>query len=168
MDQQLTTRRLELRPIQLGDVEVAYELWTNADVRRFLFDDRVISLEDARGFVEGSVRSFAEHGYGLWLIFLRDTSKLIGFAGFLESSEETPNLIYGVHPDFCGSGFATEAAKAVMDFAFDTLTLASIKADVDEPNVVSVRVLEKLGMKRLHRAIVEGRPLLYYERRRDP
>ena len=66
-----------------------------------------------------------------------------------------------------GKGLATEAAKAVLDFAFDTLGLKSVKADVDEPNVMSVRILEKLGMRRIRRARVAGRPLLYYEQYRN-
>ena len=123
----------------------------------------MIPLDEARSLVEQSVRSFEERGYGIWLVFSRETEKLIGFAGLLQS-DESPNLIYGVHPDFCGNGFATEAAKAVVDYAFDTLALDSVKADVDEPNVISVRILEKLGMRQIRRAIVAGRPLLYYER----
>jgi RimJ/RimL family protein N-acetyltransferase len=91
---------------------------------------------------------------------------LVGFAGFLRSEEETPNLIYGVHPDICGRGYATEAAGAVLSYAFEELALARVKADVDEPNAASVRVLEKLGMRRTRRAVVKGRPLLYFERSR--
>ena len=153
--------------MRIGDVEVVHELWTNRDVRHFLFDERVIPLEEARSIVEQSIRSFQEGGYGIWLAFSRETAKLIGFAGLIQSSDESPNLIYGVHPDFQGTGFATDAAKAVLDFAFDTLGLKSVTADVDEPNVMSVRILEKLGMKRMRRAIVEGRPLLYYELHRN-
>lgn len=163
MDQLLTTPRLDLRPVQIGNVELVHELWTNSDVRHFLFDDRVIPLDEARSLVEQSVRSFEERGYGIWLVFSRETENLIGFAGLLKSSDESPNLIYGVHPEFCGNGFATEAAKAVLDHAFDTLALDAVKADVDEPNVISVRILEKLGMRQIRRAIVAGRPLLYYE-----
>lgn len=132
-------------------------------MRHFLFDERVIPLEEARSIVEQSLRSFEERSYGLWLVFARETAKLIGFAGLLQSSDESPNLIYGVRPGCQGTGFATEAAKAVLDFAFDTLRLNSVKADVDEPNVMSVRILEKLGMKKIRRALVAGRPLLYYE-----
>ena len=167
MNQILITQRLELRPVQIGDVEVAHELWTDRDVRHFLFDERVIPLDEARSFVEQSLRTFEECGYGLWLVFSRETAKLIGFAGLIDSSDESPNLIYGIHPDSWGNGFATEAAKAVLDYAFETLGLACVKADVDEPNVTSVRILEKLGMKKIRRAIVAGRPLLYYEQHRN-
>ena len=132
-------------------------------MRHFLFDERVIPLEEVRSIVEQSLRSFDEQGYGIWLVFTRETANLIGFAGLLQSSDESPNLIYGVHPDFQGTGFATEAAKAVLHFAFDTLGLKSVQADVDEPNVMSVRILEKLGMKKIRRAIIAGHPLLYYE-----
>ena len=166
MNLKLTTPRLDLRTIQLEDLELAHDLWTNAEVRRFLFDDRVISVDEARALIEASLKNFEERGYGLWLAFSRDTGTLVGFAGFISSSDESPNLVYGVHPDFCGSGFATEAATAVLDYAFETLALSSVKADVDEPNAASVRILEKLGMTRVRRAIVSGRPLLYYEQRR--
>lgn len=166
MNPRLTTPRLDLRTIQIEDLQLAHTFWTNAEVRRFLFDDRVISPDKARSLVEGSLKNFEEHGYGLWLGFSRDTGMLVGFAGFLSSSDETPNLVYGVHPDFCGNGFATEAATAVLDYAFQTLALPSVKADVDESNVDSVRVLEKLGMVQIRRDLVDGRPLLYFEKRR--
>lgn len=162
MNPRLTTPRLDLRPIQIEDLQVAHDLWTNADVRRFLFDDRVISVDKARALIEASGRNFEEHGYGLWLAFSRDTGTLVGFAGFLSSSDESPNLVYGVHPEFWGNGLATEAAQTVVDYAFETLALSAVKADVDELNAVSVRLLEKLGMIQIRR----GPPLLYYEKRR--
>lgn len=110
-----------------------------------------------------SAENFERHGYGLWLAFARDAGRLVGFAGFLRSDDEAPNLVYGVHPDFWGEGYATEAACAVLGYALKSLALPKVKADVDEANVESVRVLEKLGMKRVNRAVLEGRPLLYFE-----
>ena len=58
-------------------------------------------------------RTLNNLGYGLWLVFEREGDRLAGFAGFLQSEGKAPNLIYGLHPDFCGKGYATEAAGAV-------------------------------------------------------
>jgi RimJ/RimL family protein N-acetyltransferase len=164
MKRELETTRLLLRPCRTEDVELAYELWTNDHVRRFLFDDRIISMDEARLFVDASQSNFERHGYGLWLVFARERGCVVGFAGFLRTEGEAPGLIYGVHPDFCGKGYATEAARAVLSYALESLAVPVVKADVDEPNVISVRVLEKLGMRRTRRAIVAGRTLVYYEK----
>jgi [ribosomal protein S5]-alanine N-acetyltransferase len=123
----------------------------------------VISPDDARLFVKASLANFEQLGYGLWLVFERKGDCLVGFAGFLQSEEKAPNLIYGLHSDFCGKGYATEAAGAVLKYALEPLALPLVKADVDEPNVKSIRVLEKLDMKRTGRAIIAGRPLLYFQ-----
>lgn len=159
----LETTRLRLHPCRLDQIELAYDLWTNDHIRHFLFDDREISPAEARSFVEASLANFQQFGYGLWLVSERDRGCLIGFAGLLHSESEAPNLIYGVHSDFCGKGYATEAAGAVLEYALENLALPVVKADVDEPNLESVRVLEKLGLKRTGRAIVAGRPLVYFQ-----
>jgi RimJ/RimL family protein N-acetyltransferase len=146
----------------MDDLSSIHALWIDEHVRRFLFDDNEVSLDDARSFLEASLDNFENHGYGLWLVFAGD-NELAGFVGFLSSEDEAPNLIYGIDPRFCGCGYATEAASAVLNYGLEKLALPKVKADVDEPNEASVRVLEKLGMKLTHRAEVEGRPLLYFE-----
>ncbi|MBD1891468.1 MULTISPECIES: GNAT family N-acetyltransferase [unclassified Coleofasciculus] len=163
----LETSRLQLRPCQIEDIQLIHTLWTSDRVRSFLFDNRVISSDEAESFVEDSIANFEQHGYGLWLIFMRDLEYLVGFAGFLPSEEGTPSLIYGVHPDRWGYGYATEAASAVLGYALDTLSLPKVRADVDEPNIASVRVLEKLGMRQTGREVVNEHPLLYFEKLRS-
>jgi ribosomal-protein-alanine N-acetyltransferase len=165
MRHELETSRLRLQPCRIEDIERTHALWTEEHVRRFLFDDRVISHAEARSFMEASLENFERYGYGLWLIRERDTDQLAGFAGLLRSEEDAPNVIYGIHPDFVGKGYATEAASGVLAYAFESLALFKVKADVDEPNVESVRVLEKLKMTQVNRAVTGGRPLLYFERR---
>jgi RimJ/RimL family protein N-acetyltransferase len=160
----LETTRLQLRPCQIEDVQLVHTLWTNDCVRYFLFDNRVISSDEARSHIEESLRNFEQHGYGLWLVFERNVDCLVGFAGFLRSEVGTPSLIYGVHPDRWGYGYATEAAKGVLSYALETLSLPKVRADVDEPNIASVRVLEKLGMRQTGREVVNGHPLLYFEK----
>ncbi len=163
----LETTRLQLRPCQIEDIQLVHTLWTNDRIRYFLFDNRVISSDEARSHIEDSLANFERHGYGLWLVFVRDIDRLVGFAGFLPSEEGTPSLIYGVHPDRWGYGYATEAASAVLSYALEKLALPKVRADVDEPNIASVRVLEKLGMRRTGREVVNGHPLLYFEKLRS-
>lgn len=115
------------------------------------------------GFVEKSVASFRENGHGLWLFSERGAlSPIGGFAGLLPSADGEPSLIFGTRPDLWGRGYAFQAASAVLSFAFETLGIDRVRADVDEPNAASVRILEKLGMKRTARRIVNGRPILDY------
>jgi [ribosomal protein S5]-alanine N-acetyltransferase len=147
----------------MDDLQIIHQLWTNDHVRHFLFDDRIISLDEARKFVERSLISFRENGYGIWLVYLHGNDQPIGFAGFLGSSETEPSLIYGIHPDHVGRGYATEAAGGVLNYGLRELRLPKVRADVDEPNGISVRVLEKLGMKQVGRKIIKRQSLLNYE-----
>ena len=163
----LETTRLQLRPCQIEDIQIVHTLWTSDRVRSFLFDNRVISSDEAQSFVEDSIVNFEQHGYGLWLVFMRDIDLFVGFAGFLRSEEGTPSLIYGVDPNRWGFGYATEAASVVLKYALENLVISQVRADVDEPNIASVRVLEKLGMRQTGRAVVNGHPLLYFEKSRS-
>ena len=155
----LTTERLQLHPCNRSDVAFLHMLWATDRIRYYLFDDRIITVDEARSFIQASLDSFEQQHYGLWLVHCQD--ECIGFAGFLDA-EAAPTLIYGIHPDFWGQGYATEAARAVLDYGLKTLNLPKVNADVDEPNTASVRVLQKLGMQQVNRAIVNNHPLLYF------
>jgi RimJ/RimL family protein N-acetyltransferase len=159
----LYSDRLHLRPCQNEDLDSLHELWTEVDIRRFLFDDRIISREEAQSFIDLSIKSFKNGGYGLWLFFEGQSDLIAGFAGLLDFSQEAPSLIFGTNPLLWGRDYAAEAASVVLRYAFDTLKRDRVLADVDEPNAASIRVLEKLGMSPTRRAIVNERPLLYYE-----
>ncbi|MBO0860334.1 MAG: GNAT family N-acetyltransferase [Chloracidobacterium sp.] len=159
----METDRLKLLPCRMEDIQDIHQLWTNDQIRSFLFDNRIISLDEAQAFVEGSIANFSQHGYGIWLVYHRRSNRLIGFAGLLCSAEREPYLIYGIHPDHVGHGYATEAAEVVLDYGLRKLGLSKVRADVDEPNNASVRVLEKLGMNQVECKITEGQSLLYFE-----
>jgi RimJ/RimL family protein N-acetyltransferase len=136
----------------------------DAQVRKFLFDDRQISQEEARSFIELSTATFAKKGYGIWLFFEPDNLAIAGFTGLLEG-ETAPSLIFGTRPQLWGRGYATEAAQAVLYYGFQELKLDCVVTDVDEPNSASIRVLAALGFSYTGRAIVNERSLLYYEMR---
>jgi RimJ/RimL family protein N-acetyltransferase len=140
-----------LRPAQPGDLDALHRLWTSPSVREFLFDGRTLAADDVRGFIERSDQSFRERGYGLWLGFGRCGRALDTFGALVPRDEPgaAPSLLYGVRAEASARGLATETASAVLAHAFGALGLPRVHADVDAPNVASVRVLEKLGMVRV-------------------
>jgi ribosomal-protein-alanine N-acetyltransferase len=158
----IETLRLKLKPCYLNDLEAVHTLWTNDRIRYFLFDNRVISSDEARSFIQDSLTNFEQHGYGLWLIYLRKHHSLIGFAGCLQSENKTPGLIYGIHPAYWNEGYATEAARIILRY-ISSLEFPRIVADVDELNAASIQVLKKLGMRQTKQVVINQKPLLYFE-----
>jgi [ribosomal protein S5]-alanine N-acetyltransferase len=164
----LAGARVTLRPAAAADLSVLHALWTDPSIRRYLFDDRSLDESEAAAFLAASEAAFARHGYGLWLAGAAGAAAAIGFAGLLEAPDEgPPNLVFGLAPEHWGRGLARESALLVLGQAFGALGLGELRADVDEPNVASVRLLERLGFTRERRALVEGRPFLYYRLSRD-
>jgi [ribosomal protein S5]-alanine N-acetyltransferase len=160
----LHTSQLTLRPCAMGDLEAVQQLWTEAAIRRFLFDDQQISLAQTRSLIAASTASFAQHGYGIWLFFAPQSDQIAGFSGLLPIDQAPPQLMFGTRSQFWRRGYAKAATLAVLRYAFDQLGLARIVADVDAPNQASMRLLEGLGMVRVGQAIGHHQqPLLYYE-----
>lgn len=162
----LETSRLRLRPVAADDLAAFHALCTEPAVRRFLFDDRSISLDDARGLIEASAESFAQSGWGLWLIHAKDPQARVaaaGFAGLLRSDDGPPALVYALHPALQRAGHASEVSRLVLGFVFRLPGVPRVVASVDEPNLASVRVLEKLGMRRTRREAGATNALLHYE-----
>ena len=157
----LTTTRLDLRPIRSSDVDALWALWTDRDVRRFLWDDRVITREEATATVEECL-SLSGMGLGLWLLDDRSgdrpspgpTPVPIGCAGLLPVStaaEHDARLaglvepLVALAPDVWGRGYAHEALTALLAYASTTLALSRLAGVTDVPNVASDRMLRRAG-----------------------
>lgn len=145
---QFTTARLHLQPFRLDDVDALHQIWTAPDVRRYLWDDEIITRETAEEVVRSSLTSFQEHRFGFWTLrFLDNEAIIIGFCGLRFFAEPRAiEILYGLIPTYWGRGLATEAARAVLRYGFEALQLAQIWGGADAPNLASLRVLEKLGM----------------------
>ena len=148
MEHILTTARLVLRPVTADDHAVLLAHWAAPDVRRFLFDGAVLSAPEIGEAIEASVRDFPTAGYGLWLINERDRPDLAGTAGLRPLEDLGLEIFYSLAPAAWGKGYATEAARAVLEHALGPLGLTEVLAEVDEGNTASIAVIERLGMTR--------------------
>lgn len=154
----LRTTRLRQRPYREDDLDALWRIWTDADVRRYLWDDQVISRDTAAETMRASIASTAAHGFGHWAVTWRDGEELIGFCG-LKLRDDAPDeveLIYGLEPALWGQGLIAEAARAWLRFGFETLGRPRIWALTDAPNARSEAVMRRLGMRFDQRLMYNG------------
>ena len=145
---ELATARLQLLPISLDDAQDLLKLWTNKEVRRYLWDNRIIPLETVRTIIDDSEAFFAETGSGMFGVRLSgESDEIIGFCGNrpFEGTGEV-ELLYGIHPDYWSRGIGTEAARAVLSHGIRECGFHRVIAATDTPNQRSVKVLQRLGM----------------------
>ncbi len=160
---EIETARLRLRPLAKADVDELHALWSSPEVRKYLWDDEVIARQRTASLVEESLRLFATHGYGLWGARLHDREELVGFGGFWYFHRPSKReLLYGIAPEHRNRGLATEIAQALVRYGFEELEFSEVWASTDAPNVASVSVLEKAGLRFERRAVVDGLETLFY------
>jgi ribosomal-protein-alanine N-acetyltransferase len=140
------------------DIDALHQLWIDPDVRRYLWDNIVISRERATEAVRAHLENVDARGIGYWALHTADEEPLIGFCG-LRGLEETLEIeiVYGLLPAYWGRGLATEAARATLDYLWET-GRPHVYARTDAPNEKSVAVLRRLGF----RQVTSNSPMLTY------
>jgi ribosomal-protein-alanine N-acetyltransferase len=146
----LQTSRLRLRPLADTDADALFALHSNAHVLRYWDSPPWTDPARAGRFVARS-RELAEEGEGVRLAIDRVSDG--AFVGWCSVSRWIPDyrsaaIGYCLTDAAWGHGYATEAAGAVVQWAFDTLDLNRVQAETDTRNAASARVLEKLGFVR--------------------
>ncbi|MEZ5418882.1 MAG: GNAT family N-acetyltransferase [Vicinamibacterales bacterium] len=163
----LHTDRLVLTPWLGTALDDALRVWTDPDVRRYLFDGRTIPPAEAEALLAASQRDFDERGYGIWGLTSRATGALCGFAGCRPWPDGPPELLYGLLPAWQGRGLATEAGAAVLAHVFEQLGHREVFAATDPPNEASVRVMTRLGLAFDRRTEMHGLDTLVYRVSRE-
>ncbi len=159
----LSSPRLRLTPFLTAEVELFHQMNTSPFVRQYLWDDEVISIELAEQILAQNAQHFKEDRFGLWKITHNETDAFIGYAGlwfFFEESQ--PQLIYALHPEATGSGYATEAARLVIDYAFHQLGFSYLIAATDEPHLASQAVAQRLGMQQDRVETMDGKVTVFF------
>jgi RimJ/RimL family protein N-acetyltransferase len=146
----LRTERLLLRRWRPEDRPLFAEL--NADARVVEFLPRALAREESDAVADRIENHFALHGFGLWAVEIPDLTRFAGFIGLATPRFEaafTPCVEIGwrLAAEHWGRGYATEGARAALEFGFRELQLAEILSFTVPSNVRSRRVMEKIGMQ---------------------
>ncbi|MDH4157447.1 MAG: GNAT family N-acetyltransferase [candidate division Zixibacteria bacterium] len=161
----LETSRLVIRPLTVRDLPQFHALLRDKEVLQYLPED-VMSREEARGILSWLIGCYSKNTPERIIKFTvgvaqKENNELIGWCGFgpLEFDPSEIEIYYGLSRHYWGRGLATEAAGAMMHYAFERVGLKRLVAVVRPENRASVRVIEKLGL--IYGKTVTGLPSDY-------
>ena len=142
----LRTERLTLRPVEPEDT-AAFEAFYADPAVMAIRKHGVLDTEAVRSQLGHMLEHWATHGFGMWVVEEQCSGEFAGECGlrWLENNSDV-ELSYGLYPRYRQRGFATEAARAALDYGANVLGLSRIVAISRGDNTKSHRVLEKLGM----------------------
>ena len=143
----LETNRCVIRELTLDDLDALFELYEDGEIDKYT--DPLYPYEEEkefqRAYIENMYRYF---GYGLWLVFSKETGELIGRAGLehREYHEEIElELGYIIGTRYQGQGLATEICEAILEYAKENTGFERINTLIEEGNIASKKLSEKLG-----------------------
>lgn len=160
----LFTHRLELRPHRIEDAEFMFYLNSDEEVTRHVPDGPLETSQQAVEIIKSLRAQFSDRSIGRFIVIEKLSGKRIGWCGlkWLEDVKEI-DLGYRFLKSAWGHGFASEAAKACLDYGFDTLNFNRITARIAPANTGSISVAKKLGMKEVNLVVEDGFEFLIFE-----
>jgi len=146
----LKSARLGFRCWSQHDLPLARQLWGDIEVTRFFggpFSDEEITKR-----LEREIVRIQTYQFQYWPIHLLSDNEHVGCCGLrpYRLEDGIPELGFHLRPKFWGQGLAPEAARAVIDFAFETIGARALSAGHHPENAASKKVLEKLGFRYSH------------------
>ena len=144
----LETERLWLRELTLEDLNDWHAILSDAETMKHY--PAPFSLEKVKQWIAWNLDNYATYGFGLWAVMTKETNRFIGDCGITMQNihgQMLPEIGYHIRKDQQRKGYASEAARECMRYAFDTLELPAIYSYMKYTNAASYGVAVKNGMK---------------------
>ena len=158
------TARCVIRELSLDDLNELYEIYADEEITKFT--ENLYSYEEEREFQTAYINNmYRFYGYGMWLVFDKETGELIGRAG-LEHREyhgETElELGYVIGTKFQRQGYATEVCRQIIEIAKVMTDFSRINCLIHAENISSIALAEKLGFAYTEEFEVDGNLMRRY------
>lgn len=146
----IITERLVIRRYTHSDIPDVLEFASQPSVAKVVSGRVQATLEGVRKYIDlqNSCELFEKDQVFELALERRDDGKVIGLLGLICSDPRQAEIGWVLNEECRGRGYATEAARALMDYGFNCLGLSRIYADATGDNLASLRVMERLGMRR--------------------
>lgn len=169
MKKSIETERLLLRELLLSDAAGMFELDSNPNVHLFLGNKPVKNIEESILQIKNIQQQYHDFRTGRWAVILKETNEFLGWSGIKYITDKINH-----HKDFYeigyrfieknwGKGYATEAGKAFVDYAFNEMKVDCLYAYADEGNKNSRKILEKIGLSYVNTFEYENETEVWYE-----
>lgn len=145
----LDTERLSLHAFTPEDAPFIVGLVNTIGWLTYIGDKKIHTTQQAIQYLQdGPLKSYKDHGFGLWLVKLKSTSAPIGMCGFLKRDYlPAPDIGFAFLPEYAGKGYAYEIASATLQYAKENLGIKTIQAITLPANERSIKLLERIGLK---------------------
>ncbi|MCR5329317.1 MAG: GNAT family N-acetyltransferase [Saccharofermentans sp.] len=154
----ITTERLVIRPVEVDDLDAIYRYAGDPSIDMMMFLPK--TYEETKEFVEFAVSEWAkEQPEDMEFVILLN-GEIIGAVNLEYENDGKYEIGWIIRENMRGKGYAAEAAKALMDYAFDVLNAEKIQAHCDSRNKASESLMKKLGM-----TLIDDTAIRYYPKR---
>ncbi len=145
----LTTERCGFAYWTENDLPLATSLWGEPEVTRYICASGVFSAEDIKSRLHTEIVNLEKYGIQYFPFFSLENGELIGCCGLrpYKGGKDVYELGFHLRKEYWRKGYATEAAAAMISYAFDTLGATELKAGHNPNNIASSKVLSKLGFQ---------------------
>jgi len=141
----IETARLRLRMLRDSDLDDLAALFADPDVMRYVGNGQPTDRAEAQKALTSIIAHWDRHGFGRWAIEYKENKEFVGYGG-LRSLFGTPEVVYHFARRHWGKGFATEMARAALNFGFNVKGFDRIVAIAKPGNAASIHVMDKIGM----------------------
>lgn len=144
----IETERLYLRELAFEDRAELAKVLSNPESMEFY--PHPFSEEEVEKWIRWNMDNYKKYSHGLWAVILKEGDVFIGDCGITMQNvdhEVVPEIGFHIIKEYCGKGYATEAALACKEYAFDVLNYDKVFSYTTVRNIPSQKVAEKIGMK---------------------
>ncbi len=144
------TKRLILRKLTEQDFHALCKILQDPEVMYAY--EHAFSDEEVQVWLDKQLNRYQQYGFGLWGVFLKETGEFIGQAGLTMQESSLGNVLeigYLFQKDFWHQGYATEAAVACRDYAFEKLGAEAVYSIIRDNNIASQNVAKRNGMVKI-------------------
>ncbi|MCT4666037.1 MAG: GNAT family N-acetyltransferase [Flavobacteriales bacterium] len=142
----IESKRLILRELDISDSEDFYNLNSDPEVLKYTGDRAFSSVSEAESFLR-NYNDYKKNGFGRWAVISKGSNDFIGWCGLKLNEEKLIDLGFRFFKNQWGKGYATESARASLEYGFNNLKINEVIGRASIDNKASIVVLEKLKMK---------------------